>query len=177
MRRLRRLLRIAGATLLGAGLLLATVGPASADREWSWTLDKDKNGLGAPLPYLYDFEIDGLYKPSGTFKNPADIFIDTQYNVWITDTGNNRVLKFDENGTFLKEIGAEEGNGKLNAPEGVFISERGEIWVADRGNGRIVMFTPEGQFVKELGKPRSKLLEEDQVYQPNKLVIDRRGYI
>ena len=46
-----------------------------------------------------------------------------------------------------------------------------------RGNGRIVQYTPEGQFVKELGKPRSKLLEEDQVYQPNKLVIDRRGYI
>ncbi|HVG95521.1 MAG TPA: hypothetical protein VNK05_01315, partial [Chloroflexota bacterium] len=32
-------------------------------------------------------------------------------------------------------------------------------------------------FVKALGKPRSRLLEEDQVYQPNKLVIDRRGYI
>src|SRR5688572_23117655 len=173
----RHVLRLAGALFLTAGLLLGSVGPASADREWSWTLDKDKNPLGAPLPYLYDFEIDGLYKPSGTFKNPADIYIDHLYNVWITDTGNNRVLKFDENGNFLQEIGGEEGSGKLNAPEGVFISERNEIWVADRGNGRIVQFTPEGQFVKELGKPRSKLLEEDQVYQPNKLVIDRRGYI
>jgi hypothetical protein len=49
--------------------------------------------------------------------------------------------------------------------------------VADRGNGRIVQFAPDGSFVKALGKPRSRLLEEDQVYQPNKLVIDRRGYI
>ena len=175
--RIKRWLRTAGAVTLSLGLILGSVGTASADREWSWTLDKDKNPLGAPLPYLYDFEIDGLYKESGTFKNPADIFTDSQYNVWIADTGNNRVVKFDEKGTFLKEFGVTEGPGKLNAPEGIYISEKGEVWIADRGNGRIVLFTPEGEFVKELGKPRSKLLEEDQVYQPNKLVIDRRGYI
>src|SRR5687767_900048 len=128
----RHVLRLVSAAFLTAGLLLGSVGPASADREWSWTLDKDKNALGAPPPYLFDFEIDGLYKPSGTFKNPADIFIDHLYNVWITDTGNNRVLKFDEHGTFLKEFGTEEGDGKLNAPEGVFITDKNDIWVADR---------------------------------------------
>jgi DNA-binding beta-propeller fold protein YncE len=173
----RRLLRVLGAALLSFGVLLTAVAPASADREWSWTLDKDKNPLGAPLPYLFEFEIDGLYKESGTFKNPADIFIDHQFNVWIADTGNNRVVKFDDRGGFLAEYGVEEGPGKLNAPEGIYISNKGDIWVADRGNGRIVLFAPDGTFVKELGKPRSKLLEEDQVYQPNKLVIDRRGYI
>ncbi len=169
--------RFFGALLVSLGLLISTVGTASADREWSWTLDKDKNPLGAPLPYLYDFEVDGLYKPSGTFKNPADIFIDSKFNVWIADTGNNRIVEFDEKGNFIRDFGTEEGDGKLNAPEGIFISDRGDIWVADRGNGRIVQYTPDGNFVKELGKPRSKLLEEDQVYQPNKLVIDRRGYI
>ena len=169
--------RFFSALLVSLGLLISTVGTASADREWSWTLDKDKNPLGAPLPYLYDFEVDGLYKPSGTFKNPADIFIDTKFNVWIADTGNNRIVEFDEKGNFIRDFGTEEGDGKLNAPEGIFISDRGDIWVADRGNGRIVQYTPDGNFVKELGKPRSKLLEEDQVYQPNKLVIDRRGYI
>ena len=100
-----------------------------------------------------------------------------QFNVWIADTGNNRLLKFDEQGNFLQEFGTAEDDGKLNAPEGIYISERDEIWVADRGNGRIVQFAQDGSFVKALGKPRSRLLEEDQVYQPNKLVIDRRGYI
>jgi DNA-binding beta-propeller fold protein YncE len=174
---MKRWLKTAGALALSLGVILGSVGTASADREWSWTLDKDKNPLGAPLPYLFDFEIDGLYKESNTFKNPADIFIDREYNVWITDTGNNRVVKFDEHGNYLTQIGTEEGPGQLNAPEGIFISDRGDIWVADRGNGRIVQYTASGQFIKELGKPRSKLLEEDQVYQPNKLVIDRRGYI
>src|SRR3712207_4236986 len=97
---LRRPLRMLGAAVLAGGVVLGSFGTAFADREWSWTLDKDKNPLGAPLPYLFDFEIDGLYKESGTFKNPADIFIDAEYNVWIADTGNNRVVKFDEKGAY-----------------------------------------------------------------------------
>ncbi len=177
MLRRHRWLRAGIAALTGLSVLVSTAGTASADREWSWTLDKDGQYLAGPAPYLYDFEIDGMYKPSGTFKNPADIFIDKDFNVWIADTGNNRVLKFDENGTFLQEFGTAEDQGKLNAPEGIYISDKGDVWVADRGNGRIVRFTPDGNFVREFGKPSSKLLEEDQVYQPNKLVIDRRGYI
>jgi len=117
-------LRLLLALLASAALLAALAGPAFADREYSWTLDKDAQQLRSPLPYLYDFEIDGMYKPSGTFKNPADIFIDKQFNIWIADTGNNRVLKFDEAGTFLREYGTDENDGKLNAPEGIYISDR-----------------------------------------------------
>jgi DNA-binding beta-propeller fold protein YncE len=170
------------ALLLGLSLAVAGVGSggvptARADREYSWTLDKDGSPLTSPLPYIYDFEVDGMYKPSGAFKNPADLFVDKHFNVWIADTGNNRIVEFDEQGNFLRELGTDGGEGQLNAPEGVYISDRDDIWVADRGNGRIVQFAPDGTFVRALGKPRSRLLEEDQVYQPNKLVIDRRGYI
>ncbi|MGH2371222.1 MAG: hypothetical protein ACRDI2_23860, partial [Chloroflexota bacterium] len=174
---LRRWLHAGAAALLSVGLVVASVGTANADREYSWTLDKDKRPLNSPLPYIYDFEIDGMYKPSGTFKNPADIFIDDQGNVWIADTGNNRILKFGADGKYLAEYGTAEGEGQLNAPEGIYITNKGDIWVADRGNGRIVRYTPAGEFVQAFGKPRSRLLAEDQVYQPNKLVIDRRGYI
>src|SRR3954454_4260553 len=174
---LRRGLHVGLAALTGVGLLLSTAGSASADRDYSWTLDKDGKPLQSPLPYLYDFEIDGMYKASGTFKNPADIYVDKDANVWIADTGNNRLVEFDPDGKFLREVGTADDQGKLNAPEGVFVAENSDIWAADRGNGRIVHFAPDGTFVQEFGKPSSKLLAEDQVYQPNKLVIDRRGYI
>ena len=103
--RLRRWLQIGFAVWSVPGCCATSVGPAHADREYSWTLDKDNQQLRSPLPYLYDFEIDGMYKPSGTFKNPADIFIDPSGDIWIADTGNNRILKFDEAGTFLREVG------------------------------------------------------------------------
>ncbi|MGH2368908.1 MAG: hypothetical protein ACRDI2_11980 [Chloroflexota bacterium] len=172
-------LRAGLALCCGLVLLLApaTIGTAHADREYSWTLDKDGATMTSPMPYVYDFEIDGMYKESGTFKNPADIFIDKDDNLWVADTGNNRIVAFDAQGTYLGQIAPTEGEGQLNAPEGIYVSDRGELWVADRGNGRIVQFSPEGQFVKALGKPPSRLLEGDQVYQPNKLVLDKRGYI
>jgi DNA-binding beta-propeller fold protein YncE len=176
--------KVSLAALLAPTIVVATVmallSPAStahAGRPYSWTLDKDGRQLNSPLPYILDYEIDGLYKESGTFKNPSDIFVDGNGHLWIADSGNNRVLEFDGQGNYLRAIGADEGDGQLNAPEGIFIAGDGDIWVADRGNGRIVQFAPDGTFRRALGKPSSKLLEEDQVYQPNKLVIDRRGYI
>lgn len=175
--RARRWLHAGAAALMSLALVAGSTGPVHADRQYSWTLDKDGLQLASPMPYIYDFEIDGMYKPSGTFKNPADLFVDKKFNIWIADTGNNRVVEFDEGGSFITEVGTADDDGKLNAPEGVFIANTGDIWVADRGNGRIVQFTPEGKYVKAFGKPSSKLLAEDQVYQPNKLVIDRRGYI
>lgn len=175
--RLAAFVRAGAATLMAASILLSTFAPVAADREYSSTLDKDGRPLGSPLPYVYDFEIDGMYRASGTFKNPADIFIDGNFDVWITDTGNNRILKFSEDGIYLGEYGNKGGPGALNAPEGVYITDNGDIWVADRGNGRIVRFDRDGKYIRDFRKPSSKLLAEDQVYQPNKLVIDRRGYI
>lgn len=172
------------AALLAASVAWGGVtGVALADhggRENSYVLATVAGGLPylvTPVPYLYVDQLDGLYKPSGAFKNPADLFIDHQGFMWIADTGNNRVLKYDLQGTFLLEVGAEEGDGKLNAPEGVFVDAKGNIWVADRGNGRIAQYDAKGTYMLDLRKPRSKLLEEDQVYQPSKLLVDKRGYI
>ena len=108
-RRVRAWVTGAGMALGVAGLVLTPgfAHVASADREYSWTLDKDSRTLASPLPYIYDFEIDGMYQKSGTLKNPADIFIDPQGFVWIADTGNNRVLKFTADGEYVTQLGAE----------------------------------------------------------------------
>jgi DNA-binding beta-propeller fold protein YncE len=162
---------------IGLAVAPSTALVASADREYSWTFDKDSRSLASPLPYIYEFEIEGMYQKSGSLKNPADIFIDSKGFVWVSDTGNNRVLKFTADGAYVSQLGSSDGPAKLTAPEGVYVTPQGDVWVADRGNARIVQFTASGDFVKQFGKPTSRLLADDQVYQPNKLVIDRRGYL
>jgi DNA-binding beta-propeller fold protein YncE len=162
---------------IGLAVAPSTALVASADREYSWTFDKDSRSLASPLPYIYEFEIEGMYQKSGSLKNPADIFIDSKGFVWVSDTGNNRVLKFTADGAYVSQLGSSDGPAKLTAPEGVYVTPQGDVWVADRGNARIVQFTAGGDFVKQFGKPTSRLLADDQVYQPNKLVIDRRGYL
>jgi len=187
-----QVLQRAAAVAAALGILLGTVAPAFAERERTYILDKDGLPLTSQVGYIYDWEIDGLYKPSGTFKNPSDLFVDKDGNIWVADTGNNRIVKFDKDGNFLMALGAppaKENEAEigpaaegervetLNAPEGVFIDHLGRIWVADRGNGRVALFNAQGIFLRDFPKPQSKLLEEDQVYQPSKVVVDRRGYI
>jgi sugar lactone lactonase YvrE len=51
------------------------------------------------------------------------IAIDPSGNLWVVDTGNNRVEEFSNCGTYLNQFGsAGTGNGQFNVPEGIAIS-------------------------------------------------------
>ena len=82
---------------------------------------------------------------------PRSIAIDAEGNVWVTDTGNKRVLKFDSDGNFLAEYGGP-GNGpsQFEEPVGIAIAPSGEILVADTWNRRIQRFSPDFQYVGEI---------------------------
>ncbi len=69
--------------------------------------------------------------------------------VYVTDTGNKKVKKFDLSGKLLKvwgEPGFEEG--KFNEPIGI-IADAKYVYVADTWNHRIQKFDHEGVFVKQ----------------------------
>jgi uncharacterized protein (TIGR03437 family) len=68
-------------------------------------------------------------------NGPHHISCDTDGNVYVADTGNNRVLVFPDphgNGTAPTGQAATASVGGLSAPEGVFVSPiTGEIWVTN----------------------------------------------
>jgi DNA-binding beta-propeller fold protein YncE len=83
---------------------------------------------------------DGLNNPQGiaVFKENDKTF------VFVTDTGNNRVVKFEylNNGSdglqFRQAAGSGgDGNDRFDQPVGIAADECGNIWVADRLNNRI----------------------------------------
>ena len=82
---------------------------------------------------------------------PRSIAIDADNNVWVTDTGNKRVLKFDSDGNFLAQYGAA-GNGpaQFSEPVGIAIAPSGEILVADAWNRRIQRFSPDFKYLGEV---------------------------
>ena len=62
----------------------------------------------------------------------------------MTDTGKQRVVVFDSNGTYLTQFGSmglEPGN--LDEPVGIEISPSGEIYIADTWNYRVQVFEPD----------------------------------
>jgi sugar lactone lactonase YvrE len=79
-----------------------------------------------------------------TFSRPTDVGWDPQGNIFISDGyGNNRVVKYDKNGRFLKQVGSEKSGtdpGQFNLPHGIAVDAKGDVYVADRSNNRLQVF-------------------------------------
>ncbi len=127
--------------------------------------------------YVYSRSIDGAYLPSGPFKSPESVFIAGSGDIYVVDTGNNRIVQLDAEHRFVRTIGDAEGAGQLNGPKGVFVKEDGTLYVADTKNRRIAVFDREGRFVREYPAPESPLLGRGFNYSPSRLVLDKRDYL
>lgn len=113
-------------------------------------------------------------------SSPSDIFVDDLNHVYISDTGNNRIIVTDEGynvrliiGAFTNNFGVPDG---LNEPNGLFVTEN-EIYVADKGNSRIVIFDKLGNFVDIVPEPASEVMPENSTYTPIAVAVDSAGRI
>jgi len=86
----------------------------------------------------------------GLFFGPRGVVV-VNDEIFVTDTGNERVQVFGKDGTFLRAFGGfGTGDGQLQEPTGIAVAPDGNIYVADSGNGRIAVFTPAGDFVRNI---------------------------
>lgn len=79
--------------------------------------------------------------------------VDNDNNVFVADTWNHRIQKFDANGEFLLEWGiagvSSEGSYRLWGPRGIAVSPDGRVYVTDTGNKRTVVFNGDGKYLFE----------------------------
>src|SRR4051794_4822666 len=94
---------------------------------------------------------------NGQFKQPElGIATDSEGNIWVSDTGNNRIQKFNSKGEYLTKFGKEgTGNGEFKSPKGLAIDPSGNIWVVDSGNNRVQKFNPKGEYLLKFGEKGS----------------------
>ena len=63
----------------------------------------------------------------GYLYQPYGIAVDEYKNLWVADTGNNRLEVFNQSGQFLFQTGSlGGGNGQFNAPTNLAIA--GDLW-------------------------------------------------
>ena len=80
----------------------------------------------------------------GQFSNPHGVIVDSSGNVYVVDTSNNRIQKFNSSGTFIAKWGSGgSGDGQFNYPYGLAVDSSGNVYVADENNGRIQKFSPQ----------------------------------
>ena len=108
-----------------------------------------------------------------TLKNPADMRLGPDGNLYIADDGNNRVLVITQSGEFVKIIGSKK---TLKSAQGVFVDADLNVFVADEKGRAVVMFSPEGEVIRTYSRPtNTPLFGENAAFKPNKLVLDKRG--
>ena len=76
----------------------------------------------------------------------------TKQGVWVVDTGNCRVEKFDSKGNYLSQFGScGSGHGQFNLPTAIAIDGRGNLWVVDTLNNRVQRFDNNGTYLSQFG--------------------------
>jgi sugar lactone lactonase YvrE len=77
----------------------------------------------------------------GEFTNPNGIAIDGENTLWVVDSGNNRVERFNLEGEYLTQFGsAGSGPGQLSGPWGI-AATNGSLYIADTANNRVERWT------------------------------------
>ena len=161
-------------------LLLVTCFPLQAFADElpydTYNYDYWENIVFTPAAYVPDGSISGVSLGVGAFANPQDLCVAPNGDLYIADSGNNRIVVVDGKTQTVKEIitsfvnnGTED---TFNAPWGVCVSENEQLYIADKENQRIVVLELDGTLVKIVSDPKSDVLEDGFVFKPLKITVD-----
>ena len=108
----------------------------------------------------------------GKFDNPRHVAVDKNLEyVYVVDSKNNRIQKFDINGTFVESIG-KLGNkiGEFDLPTTIEIDSKGNFIVNERGNERIQKFDSQWNPLLMWGSRGSG---ENQFWHIEQMAVDK----
>ena len=109
----------------------------------------------------------------GQLVDPQAIAVDGAGNVFVADSGNNRIEKFTAGGDFLRQWGSMgEAPGQFQTPDGLAVDADGNLYVADQNNNRIQKFDNDGTFLTSWGAAGSG---DGQFSGPVGIAIDAQG--
>ena len=116
------------------------------DYDSLYPLDKEASAVF----FLYEWGYPG--ESDGNLRDPSCIASDSNDYIYIVDTGNNRIQKFDSSGRFITKWGSKgTATGQFNQPEGIVIDSSNNVYVTDTKNSRIQKFDSSGVYITGWG--------------------------
>ena len=120
------------------------------------------------MPIFPDRTVTSLF-----LDKPEDIFIDTEDYLYIADTGNKRIVKYNP---ARDQIVMEIKHELIQSPTGVYVTQNGDIYVADIASSHVVIFSKDGHFKDAIGRPTSPAFGSND-FNPMKVAVDGAGNI
>ena len=165
-----------------AALLLASSAQAASgvfERTWGLNVDMSLTGTGFEIcAVAANCQSGAVSGAAGAFDGPGDVARDAAGNIYVADTGNHRIQKFDALGnwerTWGRDVDSAGGSGfgeictvavdcqaglsngaqggEFSSPSGLAVNSAGHVFVADAGHNRIQKFDSMGNFIEAWGK-------------------------
>lgn len=90
----------------------------------------------------------------GEFYFPTNVAVGRDESVYVADTGNFRVLKFNRRGKFLRRFGKlGQQLGQFVRPKGVAVDREDRLYVVDAATEVVQIFNPDGELLLFFGGP------------------------
>jgi sugar lactone lactonase YvrE len=99
---------------------------------------------------------------------PGGVIVDGQNTVWASDPSNHRLMQFDFNGKYVRQIGSPPDMPvQMQSPMGLALDSAGQVYAADPPARQIFIFGADGELA---GAHSSDLLLE-----PSYVAVDSSG--
>jgi tripartite motif-containing protein 71 len=131
----------------------------------------------APPAFLLKWGSSG--SGNGQFNPSFSVATDVHGNVYVADTNNHRIQKFNSTGGYLAQFGTlGSGAGQFNHPTGVaaYTDPDGYnfVYVVDQDNSRVQKLGSDGGYVVQWGSPGTG---GDQFDHPTSVAVDDSGNV
>jgi tripartite motif-containing protein 71 len=111
----------------------------------------------------------------GEFAQPNGVAVKPDgTSVYVADSTNGRVQKFDGSANFVGKWGGDLADGQLKSPFGIAVEGSGTNYVTDSRNQRIQKFGASGTFITKWGSRGSS---EGQFKAPDDVAVDNSGHV
>uniref|UniRef100_A0A6C0KDC3 Ubiquitin-like domain-containing protein n=1 Tax=viral metagenome TaxID=1070528 RepID=A0A6C0KDC3_9ZZZZ len=126
------------------------------------------------VPGTFIRKFGGSGRGDGQFSSPDGICVSND-EIYVADTGNNRVQVFDLEGNFVRKFGM----GNLDGPSGI-CEASGEIYVSSTGQASghgkhcVQVYDLEGNFVRKFGEKGDS---DGQFYMPKGICANDDIYV